>query len=550
MKTNILTLSVLFTLSTAFGAEPSAPAAADKTMAERAAEEKAAKCKTATKEEATKLGCALPETAEQKAKREADEAEARKKAEAAKDADKKKDALKVVTDSGNTFVDKGSGEVEAFVGCNTSEGCKKFVLKVDSLADIAKLNEALKVKVEEAKKVEVKKEEEEKFDVAAYEKTLKADLESSVLDACDLDVVEGRSRSGSRRSRDDDEDATDRRLIQYQSALGLDLPKADDRADCAATEFQSKLDELSESLEKELAGLGLEETDVKKLSSLRSELKRKIANEKDAKKKATLESALAKVEVIDKKIAATQAVSKEFYKRNMKKRVETDLAARAGYGTNYLHEMASGTPDIFKSVRGEASRSIFEVYRKQAQAYATIQQRIKTTTNPEEKQYLLNESIKYGNLATRYNAHMYGPCATMANSSQLADQRCLSPAETSMVSFARESGNSVTDVLNSVRSSYRDGAFQVMTALNKVNAGQTSALTGILSTDGTVTTTNNIGQSVSYTGRGRRVMNGTQVNGAATTGTVGRAALSTNGTVMNGNAVIPQNTGGRVILRQ
>lgn len=475
-----------------------------------------------------------------------------------------KDSPKIVKDGGNTFIDNGNGDVEAFVGCGTSEGCQKYSLKVNGLEDLKKVQAALEEELKKTKKSVAPKVEIAAFDVAAYEKELRASFESDVLEECEIDVVESnRSSRRSRRNSDDDYEAIDRRYDQFNTSIGstalagIQIPRADDRSECAATELQNKLDALLEGFDSELADMGLEDVEIEKIDRILRELKSKIAKEKDPKKKATLEAALLQVENLDKKIIATQKISRDFARKNILRRAENDLASRAGFGFTYLHEMATVTPELFKGIRRDASNSLLAVYKRQAQAHVALKQAANQTQDQNLKLQLTSESIRFGTLATQYNSFMANKLPqTCRVPGQL--ESCLSPAENLAVGFARDAGINPTGVINDMRTGYLDGASQITSYLTSIAAGNNNAqIPGVLSVDGTTTAVNNgAGQTVQYTGRGRRVLtNGTlqpagiqQPGIVNQTGVIQRAPLhNTSPGVVN--STVPAMPAGRTVLR-
>ena len=504
MKTNILALSVLLAMGTANPIATTTIYSRD--FASTAAPKPAEAAKSETPEE-------------KKAREEREAAAAKKKAEdearAKAEADAKKAAAKsnVVDDNGTTFIDRGNGEVEAYVGCGTTAGCQRYSLKVNGLEDLAKVRDALEAKKkEEAEKV--KKPVVAEFDAAAHEKELKRSFEADVLEACDYDVVESSSRSRERRRYRDDEDfdsvsAREQQLLTGISGTafsGVSIPSADDRAECAAEAMAEKLSSIEEDLEKDLSEFGVEDADLRKVDDGIRELKRKLSKETDAKKKASLEASIAKLEIIEKKISAAQKVSRDFYRSQVSKRVVGDLSARAGAGKNYLHELTATTPEIFRGLRRDTSKSLLDVYRRQAQLYTAFTAAATRTQDPAQKLIYQREALKYGNLATNFNAYNIGGC-TYAINVDPANANCISPSQHTMAGLARENGLSQTDVLSAFRSTYNPGAHQIMTALNQFYAGKDPNQVSNLLLDGSTVLTPGAtvpGQNVQYTGRGAR----------------------------------------------
>jgi hypothetical protein len=498
MKTNILALSVLLALGTANPIATTVIYSRD--FASSAAPTPAAPAKE--------------ETPEEKKAREEREAAAKKKAEdeARAKAEAKKSA---VDDNGTTFVDRGNGEVEAFVGCGTSAGCQKYSLKVNGLDDLSKVRDALQAEIK--KKEDADKDKKPvvvEFDAAAHGKELKRSFESDVLEACDYDVVESSSRSRERRRyRDDDDiDAIDSREQQLLTGIsgtafsGLSVPTSDDRAECASEAMGEKLADLEEELERELSDFGVEKADLRKVDDGIRELKKKLAKEKDPKRKASLEASIAKLEILEKKISVAQKVSRDFYKSQVSRRVVGDLSARAGAGKNYLHELTASTPEIFRGLRRDTSKSLLDVYRRQAQLYAAFTSAANRTQDPAQKLVYQREALKYGNLATNYNAYNVGGCAHALNIDP-ANANCISPSQHTMAALARENGLSQTDILSAFRSNYNPGAHQVMSALNQFYAGKDINQVSNLLLDGSTVVTPGTtlpGQNVQYTGRGTR----------------------------------------------
>lgn len=355
MNKNILILSVLLALSPAVQAQDSGADTYESAKAAALAPSKAA----------APAATAAPEVAKP----------AEKPAEAAKPAAAEKPKATDVAIIDGRVVRNENGVLQAYI-CEAGTACVRETLVTKNLEDVKSIGAEIQKFLAAKKETEKPKVE---FDKKAYEETLLADLKDSVLEECELDEVTGRSGRTSRRSRDrdrdldrDDDDYRDSRSdIQIRSAqwAGLELPQSDTRAECAATELEDKLATLADDLATEADELGLDGEKLDKLPRVISELNRKITAEKDPKKKAQLELALAKVKALDEKVVATQRVTRDFTKRNILKRAESDLANRAGYGFTYLHEMSATTPELFKGVRKDASRSILEVYRKQAYAF-------------------------------------------------------------------------------------------------------------------------------------------------------------------------------------
>ncbi|MFN9067542.1 MAG: hypothetical protein ACK5V3_09955, partial [Bdellovibrionales bacterium] len=466
-----------------------------------------------------------------------------------------------VDDNGTTFVDRGNGEVEAFVGCGTSSGCEKYSLKVNGLDDLSKVRDALQAEIR--KKESDKKPVVVEFDAAAHEKDLKRSFEADVLEACDYEVAESSTRNRERRRYRDDEDmdgmaAREQQLLTGISGTafsGVSVPSADERAECVSEALSEKLVGLEEELEGELSEFGVEDADLRKVDDGIRELKRRLAKEKDPKKKASLEASIAKLEVLDKKVAAAQKVSRDFYRNQVSRRVVSDLSARAGAGRNYLHELTATTPEIFRGLRRDTSKSLLDVYRRQAQLYAAFTSAASRTQDPTQKLIFQREALKYGNLATNYNAFNVGGCAQMMHLDP-ANSNCISPSQHSMAALARENGLSQTDVLSAFRANYNPGAFQVMTALNQVFAGKDINQVSNLLMDGNGTVipgTTLPGQNVQYTGRGAR--NRTNITRGGTTvqpGVIPQPGVAPQPVMVPQPGVVNPvgTTGTRVILRR
>ncbi len=502
MNKNILILSVLLALSPAVQADSGAEtyatakaAALAPTPAEKAAADKAAADKAAADKVAADKAAADKVAADKAA---ADKAAAPK-------------ATDVAIIDGRV-VRNENGVLQAYI-CEAGTACVKETLVTKNLDDVKSIGAEIQ-KFLAAKKETEKEKPKVEFDKKAYEETLLADLKDSVLEECELDEVTGKSGRASRRSRDrdrdydrDDEDYRDSRSdIQIRSAqwAGLDLPQSDTRAECAATELEDKLADMADSLAAEADELGLDGEKLDKLPRVISELNRKISAEKDPKKKAQLESALAKVKALDEKVVSTQKVTRDFTKRNILKRAESDLANRAGYGFTYLHEMSATTPELFKGVRKDASRSILEVYRKQAQAHIALRDEATRTTDGQEKLRLQQESIRYGTLATNYNNFMtYRQPQTGKSAGQML-----------LENYSADADLNSKAVVQDVYDVYSPAAAQISNYLTASASGgtqNTTAIPGVLSVNGSdVVIPNQPGTVtqpgvVTGTGRGRRI---------------------------------------------
>lgn len=397
-----------------------------------------------------------------------------------------------------------NGVLQAYI-CEAGTACVRETLVTKNLDDVKSIGAEIQKFLAAKKETEKPKVE---FDKKAYEETLLVELKDSVLEECELDEVTGRSGRTSRRSRDRDEDRDDdirdsRSDIQISSTqwAGLDLPQSDTRAECAATELEDKLADLADSLAAEADELGLDGEKLDKLPRVISELNRKITAEKDPKKKAQLELALAKVKALDEKVVSTQKVTRDFTKRNILKRAESDLANRAGYGFTYLHEMSATTPELFKGVRKDASRSVLEVYRKQAQAHIALRDEATRTTDGQEKLRLQQESIRYGSLATNYNNFM-----TFRH-----QQTGKSAGQMLLENYSADADLNSKAVVQDVYDVYSPAAAQITNYLAASAAGgtqNTTAIPGVLSVNGSdVVIPNQPGQTVTQpgvaTGNGR-----------------------------------------------
>jgi|GEM_PF-3219339 len=504
MNKNILILSVLLALSTVAQAQDSG---ADTYASAKAAALKTEAAKPATEAEKPAADKAAAEKAA------ADKAAA-PKPEAAKPAPEaeKPKASDVAIVDGQHVVRNENGVLQAFI-CEAGTACVKETLVTKNLKDVESIGAEIQ------KFLAAKKETEKPkvvFDKKAYEETLLADLKVSVLEECEIEEVTGRSGRNSRRNRDRDEDRDDddikdlRSGMQIRSAqwAGLELPKTDQRAECAATELEDKLKNLSDELENEAEELGLDGGKLNKLPRVISELTRKISAEKDSKKKAQLEMALAKVKALDEKIVTAQRVARDFTKRNILKRAESDLADRAGYGFTYLHEMSATTPELFKGVRKDASRSILEVYRKQAQAHIALRDEANRATDGQEKLRLQQESIRFGTLATNYNSFMtYRQAQTGKSAGQMLLENYSADADLNSKAVVKD----VYDV-------YSPAAAQISNYLAASASGgtqNTTAIPGVLSVNGSdFVIPNQPGQTVNQPGaakgpgRARRIQNG------------------------------------------
>jgi hypothetical protein len=512
MNKNILILSVLLALSTVAQAQDSG---ADTYASAKAAALKTEAAKPATEAEKPAADKAAAEKAA------ADKAAA-PKPEAAKPAPEaeKPKASDVAIVDGQHVVRNENGVLQAFI-CEAGTACVKETLVTKNLKDVESIGA-------EIQKFLAAKKETEKlkvvFDKKAYEESLLAYLRVSVLEKCKIKEVTGRSGRNSKRSRDrdedryedlyedrDDDDIKDSRPgIQITSAqwAGLDLPKTDQRAECAVAKLEDKLKNLSDKLENEAEELGLDGGKLNKLPRVISELTRKISAQKDSKKKAQLELALEKVKALDEKIATTQRVARDFTKRNILKRAESDLADRAGYGFTYLHEMSATTPELFKGVRKDASRSILEVYRKQAQAHIALRDEANRATDVTKESYLKQQSIRFGTLATNYNSFMtYRHAQTGKSAGQMFLEKYSADADLNSKAVVKD----VYDV-------YSPAAAQISNYLAASASGgtqNTTAIPGVLSVNGSdFVIPNQPGQTVNQPGaakgpgRARRIQNG------------------------------------------
>lgn len=405
----------------------------------------------------------------------------------AKDSTDKKETVNAVKVDGRDIVKDSDGKLAAY--CETGMDCRKQVLATKEITDLAAISEELKKLAEESKKSEEKKKEEtdkkvvveDKFDRKEFAKELLADLQDSILDECDIET-----KSSRMRDLDDDIDTERPAWSRVRNRVRGESTRAStatsgrfshaqsedssESTECAADALQDKLLDLTQSFDTDLAELGLDENDLYDLPEIMKNLNKEIKKEKDPEKKAALQLALSKVKNLSEKVELTKNITQRFVRSQVLTRFENDLASRAGYGETYLHEIAAGTPDLFKGIRKDAGVSILEVYKKQINSYISH----RDAGN-------LQESNRIGNLATGYNVFM---THRQANGK--------SAGQNFMEQFALDANLNPRAVVQDVYSIYSPAAAEIQNYLVSSAAGgaQSKALPlpGVLNTNPVHTT--------------------------------------------------------------
>ena len=405
--------------------------------------------------------------------------------------------VNVVKVDGRIIEKNNDGSLAAYI-CEAGMDCRKQVLTTKEISDTAAISKEIQASIEKSKsQKEVKKEE---LNRKEYTNELIADLEDSILDECGIETS---IKSRSSRVRDEDDSDSSRpswartrnrtksdsarasvisstarqfqttqssqvsQLLQVNPQVFQTSPQeTDGSTECAAEALQEKLDELSNSFSDDLADLGLTDDDLYDLDAIMKNLNKEIKKEKDPEQKAVLELALSKVKALNEKVKITQNITQKFAKSNVLRPAVNDLAMRAGYGSTYLHEIASGTPDLFKGIRDDAAISLIDVYKKQIKSYITL----RDSGN-------LQESNRVGNLATGFNIYMTG---RQGNSGKSAAQEF-------MERHALDSDLNARSVVNDVYKVYSPAAAQIQDYLVSTAAGGAQSksvpLPGVLSTD-------------------------------------------------------------------
>lgn len=328
-------------------------------------------------------------------------------------------------------------------GCTGDIGCKKQVLVSEKVtapfavleAEIRKSLLAGRSESQETRRQSATRSgQDSDISIADFKEEFQDDLYSVLETACGIEPKDIRTST----SRDS---LRSQALIgnqQLMTALAgtqwanMELPNRNEKASCAASvisdfmsekedEFNEEAFEIDETSQREIREK-VQET-RQEIKDLKRELRRANtqteknriqsalnAREKEFQELRAEEAAIKKeVDNRRRKVGAANDVMKRFVDTYFIRSATLDVASGNGVGLNYLHELASATPDSFKSVRESAANALLNVYRTQAQSQLALRDAANRTTDPNLKLQFQNASNQFGQAGLNYNATMMNP---------------------------------------------------------------------------------------------------------------------------------------------
>jgi hypothetical protein len=392
--------------------------------------------------------------------------------------------------------------------CETGD-CTKVVLYTSkNLDDLTAIRDTLgeKIKSEtplltEAEKRRISKKEEATT-AAITDKEVRDELADSLNLECNIDEEVVKSKRSIKKLEV---------TLDKTRFAGLDIPERStdsnqsdqfrSDAECSASVLKAYMDEHEAEdltdLKEKLNDLKGEERELKKLvSSAKSESDKTRFQKAVEFKQKEIASVQKEFDTAKKTAAAYDKAVSSVARKLVFDPAVSDLATRERFGSNasdfYLHDLAFTTGDSFKSVRKGATSSILDIYKRQAQSTLAFTEMANKTTDPIEKQRLLQAANFYRAAGMNYN--------TVMNSTVLKRE---------FGHTAAQAGLEPGSILEEVYSMYNPGSQEITNYMTKAAGNKAGNLPEVLmvqNADGTYSKVVSGGnQSAAGVVRGQRV---------------------------------------------
>lgn len=388
-----------------------------------------------------------------------------------------------------TIIDRGSEGVQAFV-CSPGHGDNDCfstkLVDIKSADDISAIEAALRKSLAE-KKVESKsdarksareerreaRERSRAEDSTAKEfrEEFREELSDTLSTECNIDYEAEKPK---RRYEVSAQDTLSKALAGTRFA-GMELPKQNNKADCAG----KALSEFMDDKEDALSELEIDQESVAEMRTEIRELKKDIRDEKDPKAKEVLQQELSakeaelkalrkEADLNRKKLQIADNELKSFVDSYLIKSAIQDVAASPQVGLTYLHDLASGTPEVFGGVRKSAADALLQVYKLQAQSQLALQDAAARTNDPALKGQFSEAALVFAQNGLNFNTTMMNQ-GTRQEMYQNARQRYLNSAamnpKAPTLDEERDAQAYANGVVSDIYSSYSPGAQQISSYL-------------------------------------------------------------------------------------
>lgn len=326
--------------------------------------------------------------------------------------------------------------------------------------------------------------------VSDYRKTIEEDLESLLEIECALDSDDLRS-AARRRDRDSQDLLAQQRLSTALNGTrwaSLALPQTDEKASCAGQVISEFMDEKDE----EFHDMEFDEDSIKDLHEEIRDLKGDLryADSENEKKRIQAEidertreyNQLKKeADARKKMLNSADGVVKKYVDNYLVKAAAQDIASGNGLGINYLHNLASETPDTFKGVRSSASKALLEVYKLQAQSQLALKDAASRTTDPALRMQFESAATGFASSGLNYNLNMNNP-ATRSTLYNNAFNRYLnsysSNPERASFDDVQKAQAYANSVVNEIYSAYSPGANEISGYLTGIAGNSSGTVAG------------------------------------------------------------------------